>query len=128
MKQRIINPSDGIFATTPDYVHALEVSSATRQLFVSGTVGVAADGSVPGTLEAQLDLVWANIARILREADMTVANIVRVTSYLTDRAQIEANQDARVRALAGRVVPTTAIVVQTLFDEWLVEVEVVAMA
>ncbi|MEL6426655.1 MAG: RidA family protein, partial [Pseudomonadota bacterium] len=53
---------------------------------------------------------------------------VRVTSYLTVRALIEANQDARVRALAGRVVPATAIVVQTLFDEWLVEVEVVAMA
>jgi hypothetical protein len=31
-----------------------------------------------------------------------------------------------VRELGGRLVPTTAIVVETLVDDWLVEVEVVA--
>lgn len=31
-------------------------------------------------------------------------------------------------ALNGRVVPTTAIVVQTLNDAWLVEIEVIATA
>ncbi|MEL6677353.1 MAG: RidA family protein [Pseudomonadota bacterium] len=128
MQQRIINPSDGIFATTPDYVHGLEVTGATRQLYISGTVGLAEDGTAPDTLDAQLALIWHNIGRILRAGDMTENNIVRVTSYLTDRGQIEANQDARLKALGGRAVPATAIVVQTLFDAWLVEVEVIAVA
>lgn len=49
-----------------------------------------------------------------------------VTSYLRDPAYVEANQTARVAALKGRAVPATAIVVQTLVPEWLVELEIVA--
>jgi enamine deaminase RidA (YjgF/YER057c/UK114 family) len=53
---------------------------------------------------------------------------VRVTSYLRDVAYAEKNQNARTEALKGRVVPTTAIVVETLSKDWLVEIEVVAAA
>lgn len=34
---------------------------------------------------------------------------------------MEANRNARLRALGGRAVPTTAIIVETLRDDWLVE-------
>ena len=57
---------------------------------------------------------------------MSVANIVRITSYLRDASYAEANQNARVAALGGRVVPTTALVVQTLSPDWLVELEIIA--
>ncbi|MFL5017911.1 MAG: RidA family protein, partial [Rhizobium sp.] len=51
----------------------------------------------------------------------------RLTSYLSDGAFIEANQNARLRALGGRAaVPTTAIIVETLRDDWLVEIEIIA--
>jgi 2-iminobutanoate/2-iminopropanoate deaminase len=84
---------------------------------------------VPGTsLEEQLELVWANIAAILASADMTVDNIVRLTSYLRDASYADANARARVAALRGRVVPTTAIVAETLVSDWLVEIEVIAAA
>jgi enamine deaminase RidA (YjgF/YER057c/UK114 family) len=59
---------------------------------------------------------------------MTVDNIVRLTSYLRDPAYAWANAAARVAALGGRPVPTTAIVAQTLVSEWLVEIEVIAAA
>lgn len=59
---------------------------------------------------------------------MSVENIVRVTSYLRDPAYVRANQDARLAALNGHVVPTTALVVQTLVEDWLVELEIVAAA
>ena len=59
---------------------------------------------------------------------MTVDNIVRLTSYLTDASYAEANAAARVAALDGRAVPTTAIVVQTLVSGWLIEIEVIAAA
>jgi enamine deaminase RidA (YjgF/YER057c/UK114 family) len=59
---------------------------------------------------------------------MTTGNIVRLTSYLRDASFAEANQNARLQALGDRRVPTTAIVVQTLLPEWLVEIEVVAAA
>jgi enamine deaminase RidA (YjgF/YER057c/UK114 family) len=56
-----------------------------------------------------------------------VDNIVKVTSYLRDASYVEANQNARVAALKGRAVPTTAIVVETLSPGWLIELEVIAV-
>lgn len=125
---RTINPNEGVYPATADYVHALEVSGAKRQLFVSGTMGLQVSGKAPDTLDEQLDLVWANLRRILNEADMTSDNIVRVTSYLTDPDFAEKNQTARLKALGKRRVPTTAIVVQTLTPDWLIEIEIIAAA
>jgi enamine deaminase RidA (YjgF/YER057c/UK114 family) len=122
------NPTDGIYPTTSDYVHATEVRGIERFLFVSGTMGLDAYGRAPASLEEQLVLVWANLRRILAEAGMTVDNIARLTSYLRDAAYTEANQNARLNALGGRAIPTTAIVVQTLAPDWLVEIEIVAVA
>lgn len=120
------NPTDGIYPATPDYIHALEVRQPNRILYVAGTMGLDAQG-VPGTtLEQQLELIWSNIRTILASADMTVRNIVRITSYLRDPAYAEANQAARIAALQGHVVPTTALVAQTLSPDWLVEIEVIA--
>jgi 2-iminobutanoate/2-iminopropanoate deaminase len=120
------SPTDGVYPATGDYVHALEVRGADRLLFVAGTMGLAADGVPGATLDEQLDLIWANLRAILASAGMTVDNIVRLTSYLRDAAYAEANAEARVAALGGRVVPTTAIVAETLDSSWLVEIEVIA--
>ena len=122
----IHNPGEGIYPATPDYVHAIEVRKPNRLVYVSGTMGLDAVGVAGETLEEQLGLVWSNIRAILASADMTVSNIIRVTSYLRDSAYTDQNQNARVAALEGRVVPTTTIVVQTLSPDWLVEIEIVA--
>ncbi|MGO7974677.1 RidA family protein [Rhizobium ruizarguesonis] len=120
------NPANGIYAASPDYIHALEVRQPSRLLFVSGTMGLDQQGTAAADLEGQLELIWSNLRAILTSADMTVDNIVRLTSYLTDGAFMEANQNARLRALYGRAVPTTAIIVETLRDDWLVEIEIAA--
>jgi 2-iminobutanoate/2-iminopropanoate deaminase len=122
------DPADGVYPTTAAYVHANEVQGVERFLFVAGTMGLDPSGAAGSTLDEQLELVWQNLVTILASAGMTVANIVRLTSYLTDRGQVEANTAARLRALGGRAIPTTAIVVQTLSDDWLVEIEIIAAA
>jgi enamine deaminase RidA (YjgF/YER057c/UK114 family) len=114
-----LNPGD-IYPTGGDYLHGLTVEGAGRIVFVAGTMGLEADGTPGVTLDRQLELIWTNIGRILAEAGMTLANVVGVTSYLTDRAIVVPNQQARLKALDGRAVPTTAIVVTTLSDDWLV--------
>lgn len=122
------SPTEGVYPATDDYVHAMEVRGAERLLFVAGTMGLD-PGGVPGaTLAEQLDLIWSNIRAILASAGMTVDNIVRLTSYLRDASYAEANAAARVAALGGRLVPTTAIVANTLLSDWLVEIEVIAAA
>lgn len=120
------SPTEGIYAATDDYVHALEVRGAERLLFVAGTMGLDPTGAPGGTLDEQLELIWSNLRTILASAGMTVDNIVRLTSYLRDASYAKANAAARIAALGGRPVPTTAIVAETLVSDWLVEIEVIA--
>ena len=122
------DPTEGVYATDGDWIHALEVRGAGRLLFVSGTMGLDPAGAPGATLDAQLALIWSNIRTILASAGMTMANVVRVTSYLRDPAYAAANASARCAALGDRRVPTTALVAQTLDTDWLVEIEVIAAA
>lgn len=117
-----------VYAPTGPFVHALEVRQAERLLFVTGTMGLDRDGVPAATLDEQLTLIWSNIRAILASAGMTVDNIVKVTSYVRDASYAEPNAQARVEALGGRLVPSTAVVAATLDERWLVEVEVTAAA
>ena len=128
MQMIVHSPTQGIYPATGDYVHAMEVREPKRFLFVAGTMGLDQNGVAGKTLAQQLDLIWSNIRAILASADMSVDNIVRLTSYLRDPAYAEENAKARVKALNGRVIPTIGIVAQTLSSDWLVEIEVVAAA
>ena len=106
----------------------MEVRDPTRFLYVAGTMGLDERGIAVKTLAEQLDLVWSNIRAILASAEMSVDNIVRLTSYLRDPAYAEENAKARVQAQNGRLIPTIGIVAQTLSSDWLVEIEVIAAA
>ncbi|MEJ3656715.1 RidA family protein [Actinomycetes bacterium KLBMP 9759] len=128
MEMSVHDPTDGVYATDGDWVHAVEVRGAERTVYVSGTMGLDPSGVPGATLEEQLDLVWRNIRVVLGSAGMTLDDIVRVTSYLREGSYADANAKARVAALGGRAVATTAIVAQTLVNEWLVEIEVIAAA
>ncbi len=128
MQMIVRNPTQGIYPASSDYVHAMEVQNPARFLYVAGTMGLDQNGVAGKSLAEQLDLIWRNIRTILASADMTVDNIVRLTSYLRDPAYAEENAKARVKALNGRVIPTIGIVAQTLSSDWLVEIEVVAAA
>jgi 2-iminobutanoate/2-iminopropanoate deaminase len=120
------NPTTGVYPAVSDYAHAIEVRDPSRLVFVWGPMGLDSHG-VPGeTLEEQLELVWSNIRAILAAADMSVDNIVRLTSYLRDASYAEPNAAARVAALGDRIIPTTAIVAETRVSDWLVEIEVLA--
>jgi 2-iminobutanoate/2-iminopropanoate deaminase len=122
------DPVDGVYAAMPDYAHAIELRGVQRLLLTSGTMGLDPAGAAGATLDEQLDLVWSNLRAILTAAGMTVDHVIRVSSYLRDAEYAEANARARVTALGGRPVPTTAVIVDTLSEDWLVELEVVAAA
>jgi 2-iminobutanoate/2-iminopropanoate deaminase len=128
VETRTHTPTTGIYPASPDYAHAIEVRNPSRFLFVAGTMGLSPDGAPGKSLPEQLTLIWQNLRTILAEADMTVDNIVRLTSYLRDASYAEDNAKARTEALGGRRIPTTAIVAHTLTEDWLVEIEIVAAA
>ena len=127
MQTRRINAAD-----SPDpiggYAQAIEVSASQRTLFVSGQIPMAKDGSVPKSFEDQCRLAWANVEAQLRAADMSLDNVVKVTTYLSDRRYGMENRAVRQRVLGDRR-PASTVVIAGIFDEaWLLEIEAVAAA
>jgi enamine deaminase RidA (YjgF/YER057c/UK114 family) len=109
------------------YAHAVVSEGAARLLHTSGVVPTAPDGSVPTDVGEQADVVWANIAAILAEAGMAVADIVAVTTYVVAGNDLAPVMAARDRAFGGHVAASTLVTVPALARPvWQVEVAVVA--
>ncbi|MGJ4926650.1 RidA family protein [Bradyrhizobium sp. HKCCYLS2038] len=110
------------------YSQVCEVSHPTRWAFVSGQIPQDADGAVPGDFTSQARLVWRNVEAQLRAADMTLGNIVKVTTYLSDRKYSVENRDVRNEVL-GDLAPALTVIIAEIFDSaWLLEIEAVAAA
>jgi 2-iminobutanoate/2-iminopropanoate deaminase len=110
------------------YAQAFEVSGSSRLLFVSGQVPADAAGAVPDGFDAQAALAWRNVFAQLHAAGMTVANLVKVTTYLSSREYALANRAARKIAL-GAHTPALTVIVCDIFDaQWLLEIEAIAAA
>ena len=111
------------------YSHGMEVPPGQRFVFCSGQLGVAADGTVPEDARAQADLCFANIAAILAEAGMTLADIVRINAYVTDRAHMKGYMESRDCHVASPPPASTLMIVSGFTrPEFKVEIEVVAAA
>lgn len=107
------------------YSQAVEVTGATRTLYVSGQVPVAQDGSVPETFDKQCRLAWRNVEAQLRAADMGLSDIAKVTTFLADRRFADENSAIR-RDVLGTLAPALTVVIAGIFDEsWLLEIEVI---
>ena len=110
------------------YAQALEVSGTSRRLYISGQIPVARDGTCPGSFKEQAALAWANLEAQLAAAEMTVANLVKVTIFLADRAYALENREVRQRIL-GDHAPALTVIITGIFDEqWLLEIEATAEA
>jgi 2-iminobutanoate/2-iminopropanoate deaminase len=128
MKRREINANDAPQPAPATYVQAVEVSGASRIVFVSGQIPVTVDGAVPAGFEAQARQTWANLVAQLHAADMTLDNLVKVTIFLSDRKYIPEYRRVREEVLAGRLVALTTIITGIFDEQWLLEIEGVATA
>lgn len=119
---------DGSPPVQGSYPQAVEVSGATRWLFLSGQVPVGPAGDAPADFRAQCEQVWANVQTQLAAADMSLDNLVKVTTYLADRNHALENREVRLKVLDGRQPALTVVIVDLFEDEWMVEIEAVAAA
>jgi 2-iminobutanoate/2-iminopropanoate deaminase len=111
------------------YSHGIAVPAGHRLVFTSGQLGINADQTIPADCEAQADLCFANIAAILAEDNMTLANIVRLNAYVTDRAHMQGYMRSRDRKFPGTPPASTLMIVAGFTKpEFLVEIEAVAAA
>jgi 2-iminobutanoate/2-iminopropanoate deaminase len=127
MEKRFISAPE---APTPlaAYSQAVETRGAERVLYVSGQVPVDRAGNVPADFREQSRIVWSNIEAQLRAAGMTLDNLVKVTSFLSDRRYIAENRLIRKEVLGDRA-PALTVIITGIFDEkWLLEIEAIAAA
>jgi len=110
------------------YSQALEVCGAQRLLFISGQIPETRAGSVPEDFKSQAELVWAHVRARLEAANMTIANLVKVTTFLSSREFAIPNREVR-EAVLGNHAPALTVLITGIFDEqWLIEIEAVAAA
>ena len=117
----------GIAAQIGAYSDAVETGSNLRWLLTSGTPGLQMNGDLPSDISGQTELAWKHILRMLARAEMTVADVVKVTQYLTRPEDIPAYSKVRTRFL-GEARPASMLLVipQLVRPEFLVEVEIIA--
>jgi enamine deaminase RidA (YjgF/YER057c/UK114 family) len=98
-------------------------------LFISGQVGVAADGKVPEGVTEQARLAIANLNALLEQAGMTNRNVAKFTIYLTDEAHLPEFMAAGTGTLPSPPPATTLLIVKALANPaLLVEIEAIAVA
>ncbi|MFF5215937.1 RidA family protein [Micromonospora sp. NPDC000442] len=111
----------------PAYTHGTVVSGARRTVFVSGQVPWAEQGVVPADFDSQCRLTWRNLLAVLSEVSMGVRNLAKVTIYLSDRSHRAASGRIRQEILGDHVPALTIIITEIYAEEWLLEIEAIAV-
>jgi enamine deaminase RidA (YjgF/YER057c/UK114 family) len=125
---RFINPE--ALTRSPAYTQVVEVSGAVRTIYVSGQLATAADGKlVSRDFRAQAEQVFANLEAALACVGAKFADVVKITSFLTDMAQLPILREVRAASLnlAAPPASTTIAVSGFALAGALLEVEVVAV-
>ena len=109
------------------------VESPSKVLFCAGQTSVDADGNPqhPGDMAAQIALAADNLEAVLRDAGMSLANVVRLNMYTTDIDAYMANGGALAeRTAAAGIAPAGTLlgVVRLAFPELMIELEATAVA
>lgn len=103
-----------------------------RQVYVAGQIGWDAAGKFPdGGMAAQVGQALQNIVAVLAEAGARPEHIVRLTWFVTSRAEYLAavgEIGAAYRAVLGRHFPAMSVVEVTALMESAAKVEIEATA
>jgi 2-iminobutanoate/2-iminopropanoate deaminase len=117
----------GVAAHIGKYSDAVEVPAGSRLVYLAGTPGLDRDGELPEGIVAQAEQAWRNVEAALRQAGLELADLVKITQYVTRREDLAAYSEVRNRVL-GDLRPASMLVVGAgmVWPEILVEIEAVA--
>ncbi len=126
------NP-DGLAPPLGLYRHVAR-ATASEWLHIAGQVAVDAAGNLVGAgdVAAQTAQVFANLGQALRSAGADFGNVVKLTTYLTDAADLPVYMSSRQGLFAelfpdGAYPPNTLLIIDRLVkEEFRIEVEAVA--
>lgn len=110
------------------YTQGVLVEGAVDTLYISGQVGMDASGAVPDGFAAQARLAWCNVEAVLRDAGMSLRNVVKTTTFLVSPEHYQEFAQVRKEVLAEYRPASTLVYVSGLVLPALkVEIEVIAV-
>jgi enamine deaminase RidA (YjgF/YER057c/UK114 family) len=125
---RFINP-EGL-VRSPAYTQVVEVAAPGRTVYISGQLGIAADGKLAGRdFRAQAEQVFENLRTALASAGAGFFDIVKIGSYLADIAYLPVLREVRALHLNPTAPPasTTIAVSGFALPGALLEIEAIAV-
>ena len=118
---------DELYHHSSNVAHGVEVPAGARLLFTNGQVGTKRDGSTPGTTAEQAEVVFARLEAVQGAVKMTLSDIVRLTVFLTDEADVRTFVEVRDRVMGAHKPGAIILVVKALArPELKIEIEAVA--
>lgn len=114
----------------PGYAQAVKVTGAQTILYVAGQVAYSAHGGVahPGDFKAQARAALQCLKAQVEAGGGTMANIVKVNSYLTDMRHRADFGAIREEFFGKRLPASTLVAVSALaHPDFLIEIEAVAV-
>ncbi len=108
------------------YAHGVEVSSASRLLFISGQIGVTPAGETLPDFRQQFEQAISNLSLVLGSAGMVTNDLVKLTFFLTRASDLRELGEIRHRLLMFSTAVTTLIVSGLARPELLIEIEAIA--
>ena len=126
MTTTFVNPRD-VHTPAGPYSHTAVVQGGSELVFISGQVGMRADGSIPPAFAEQVELTFLNLEACLAAHGLGVDAVVRLGVFVVPGQDWELLRAARERHFgAHRPTSTSVVVPQLATLKFLVEIEAIA--
>ena len=127
MTATFVDPRE-VHAPVGPYSHTAVVPSGTELVFVSGQVGMRADGSVPEGFAEQAELTFQNLRACLAAHGLGVEAVVKLGVFVVPGQDFELLRAARERHFGRhRPTSTSVFVPQLASPKLLLEIEAIAV-
>ena len=120
--------------TDPDPYEPFRLALGYRvgdMLYVSGQAAISVEGEIVGAgdFDAQADQTFRNLERVLAAGGSSLANVVKVTIFLTDMANFPKIVELRGKWFTPPYPADTIVEVTSLaLPELMIEIEAIAVA
>lgn len=124
---KAVNPPE-LGSDPKNYAHGVLVEPLVRTLYISGQVGLDANGVVSPDFLTEARTAWRNVEAVLASAGMSASDIVKTTIFLVRPEDYSTFVEVRRDVLKGHRPASTLVFVSRLVDPaWKVEIEAVAI-
>jgi 2-iminobutanoate/2-iminopropanoate deaminase len=121
-----LDPRD-VHAPVGPYSHTAVVQGGSELVFVSGQVGMRADGSIPSSFAEQVEVTLQNLRACLAAHGLGLDAVVKFGVFVVPGQDFQILRAARERHFgAHRPTSTSVYVPQLAAPEFLIEIEAIA--